>query len=126
VVQNLAVDGGAELAPERLAELVAMEVGGELTATQAKQALAELVADPSATAAGVAKAKGFEAMDTGALEAVVDQVITANPNEWAQFCEGDPKVRGKLTGFFVGQIMKATKGQADGKAATALLNQRAG
>jgi aspartyl-tRNA(Asn)/glutamyl-tRNA(Gln) amidotransferase subunit B len=126
VVQNLAGDGGADLAPVRLAELVAMEVGGELTATQAKQVLAELVADPSATAAGVAKAKGFEAMDTGALEAVVDQVIAANPAEWEQFCAGDPKVRGKLTGFFVGQIMKATKGQADGKAATALLNQRAG
>ena len=46
VVQNLAVDGGAELPAERLAEVVRMEVGGELTATQAKQVLAELVADP--------------------------------------------------------------------------------
>jgi aspartyl-tRNA(Asn)/glutamyl-tRNA(Gln) amidotransferase subunit B len=126
VVQNLAGEGGADLAPDRLAALVAMEVGGELTATQAKQVLAELVADPAATAAGVAKAKGFEAMDAGALEAVVDQVIAANPAEWEQFRAGDPKVRGKLTGFFVGQIMKATKGQADGKAATSLLNQRAG
>ena len=125
VTQNLAGEGGSELAPERLAELVKMETGGELTATQAKQVLAELVADPSVTAAEVAKAKGFEAMDTGALETVVDEVIAANPSEWEQFCAGDPKVRGKLTGFFVGQIMKATKGQADGKAATALLNQKA-
>ena len=39
---------------------------------------------------------------------------------------GDDKARGKLTGFFVGQVMKATKGQADGKAVTALLRQRAG
>ncbi|HEX2577016.1 MAG TPA: Asp-tRNA(Asn)/Glu-tRNA(Gln) amidotransferase subunit GatB [Aquihabitans sp.] len=125
VAQNLAGEGGAELAPVRLAELVALEVAGDLTATQAKQVLAELVADPSATAAGVAAAKGFEAMDTGALEAAVDAVIAANPAEWAQFTAGDPKVRGKLTGFFIGQVMKATKGQADGKAATALLNQRA-
>ena len=126
IVQNLAVEGGPELAPVRLAELVALEVAGDLTATQAKQVLAELVADPSATAASVAEAKGFEAMDTGALEAAVDAIIAANPGEWEQFRSGDPKVRGKLTGFFVGQIMKATKGQADGKAVTALLNQRAG
>ena len=103
---------------------LAMETGGELTATQAKQVLAELVADPSATAAGVAKAKGFEAMDTGALEAVVDEVIAANPDEWSQFCEGDDKARKKLSGFFTGQIMKATKGQADGRLVAQLLAQK--
>ena len=124
VVQNLAVDGGAALAPGRLAELIQMETGGDLTATQAKQVLAELVADPSATAASVAEAKGFEAMDTGALEGVIDQVIGDNPDEWTQFCEGDAKVQGKLTGFFIGKVMKATKGQADGKAATALLRSK--
>ena len=125
IAQNLAGEGGGGLDPARLGELVDMEVAGALTATQAKQVLAELVADPSATAAGVAEAKGFEAMDTGALEAVIDEVIAANADEWAQFAGGDPKVRGKLTGFFVGQVMKATKGQADGKAATALLHQKA-
>ena len=125
VTQNLAGEGGAELAPARLAELVALEVSGSLTATQAKAVLAELVADPLATAAAVAQAKGFEAMDTGALEAQVDAVIAANPAEWEQFRTGDPKVRGKLTGFFVGQVMKATKGQADGRAVTALLVARA-
>ncbi|CAN5746205.1 Asp-tRNA(Asn)/Glu-tRNA(Gln) amidotransferase subunit GatB [soil metagenome] len=125
LTQNLAGDVGTELAPERLAELIGLETSGALTATQAKQVLAELVADPSATAAGVAEAKGFEAMDTGALESAVDAVIAANPGEWEQYRAGDPKVRGKLTGFFIGQVMKATKGQADGKAATALLTQKA-
>jgi len=124
VVQNLAVEGGAVLAPERLAELVKMETAGDLTATQAKQVLAELVADPSATAAGVAKAKGFEAMDTGALESIVDGVIAANPSEWEQFCAGDDKARKKLSGFFTGQIMKASKGQADGRAVAQLLAQK--
>ena len=124
VAQNLAGEGGTELPPERLAELVGLEVAGDLTATQAKQVLVELVADPSRTAADVAVAKGFEAMDAGALEAEVDRVIAANPDEWAEFQAGDPKVRGKLTGFFVGQVMKATKGQADGKLVTALLNSR--
>ncbi|MEZ5139563.1 MAG: Asp-tRNA(Asn)/Glu-tRNA(Gln) amidotransferase subunit GatB, partial [Acidimicrobiales bacterium] len=124
VVQNLAVDGGADLPAERLAEVVRMEVGGELTATQAKQVLAELVADPGRTAAEVAAAKGFEAMDTGALEAIVDDVIAANPDEWASFCTGDDKARKKLSGFFTGQIMKASKGQADGKLVAQLLAQK--
>ena len=126
VVQNLAGDGGAALGPARLAELVRMEVAGDLTATQAKQVLAELVADPTASAAEVAAAKGFEAMDTGALEAVVDEIIAANPAEWEQFRAGDDKARKKLSGFFTGQIMKATKGQADGKLIAQLLAQKSG
>ncbi|MFN8016524.1 MAG: Asp-tRNA(Asn)/Glu-tRNA(Gln) amidotransferase subunit GatB [Acidimicrobiales bacterium] len=124
VVQNLAVDGGAALPAERLAEVVRMEVGGDLTATQAKQVLAELVADPSHTAAQVAAAKGFEAMDTSALEAIVDGVIAANPAEWEQFKAGDDKARKKLSGFFTGQIMKASKGQADGRLVAQLLAQK--
>ena len=108
----------------RLAEVVRMEVGGELTATQAKQVLAELVADPSRTAAEVAAAKGFEAMDTSALEAIVDSVIAANPTEWEQFKAGDDKARKKLSGFFTGQIMKASKGQADGRQVALLLAQK--
>ena len=109
--------------PSHLAALVALETGGELTATQAKTVLAEMVAtgqDPAAIAA----AKGFEAMDTGALEAIVDEVIAANPDEWEQFRAGDDKARGKLTGFFMGKVMQATKGQADGKAVTALLRSQ--
>jgi aspartyl-tRNA(Asn)/glutamyl-tRNA(Gln) amidotransferase subunit B len=65
-------------------------------------------------------------MDTGALEAIVDEVIGAHPAEWEQFRTGDDKARGKLTGFFMGKVMQASKGQADGKAATALLRSRAG
>jgi aspartyl-tRNA(Asn)/glutamyl-tRNA(Gln) amidotransferase subunit B len=125
IEHNLAVDGAESLAPERLAALVKMETGGELTATQAKAVLAEMVAtgdDPAA----IAKAKGFEAMAADALSEAVDAVIAGHPDEWARFVEGDDKARGKLTGFFVGQVMKATRGQADGKAVTALLRERAG
>jgi aspartyl-tRNA(Asn)/glutamyl-tRNA(Gln) amidotransferase subunit B len=123
VEHNLAVEGAERLDPGRLAALVTMEVGGALTATQAKTVLAEMVTsgeDP----ADIASRLGFEAMDSGALDAVVDEVIAANPDDWREFVEGDDKKRGKLTGFFVGQVMKATKGQADGKAVTAALMER--
>jgi aspartyl-tRNA(Asn)/glutamyl-tRNA(Gln) amidotransferase subunit B len=74
----------------------------------------------------VAERLGFEAMESSDLEATVDGVIAANPEEWDGYVNGDDKRRGKLTGFFVGQIMKATKGQADGKAVTALLEAKRG
>jgi Asp-tRNA(Asn)/Glu-tRNA(Gln) amidotransferase B subunit len=51
----------------------------------------------------------------------VDDVIAAHPAEWERYKSGDQKV----TGFFVGQVMKATGGQANGKEVTALLQQRA-
>jgi aspartyl-tRNA(Asn)/glutamyl-tRNA(Gln) amidotransferase subunit B len=125
IEHNLAVEGAGALDPGRLAALVAMETGGHLTATQAKAVLAEMVAtgdDPAA----IAKAKGYEAMAADALAGAVDEIIAAHADEWARYVEGDDKVRGKLTGFFVGQVMRATKGQADGKAVTALLRERAG
>jgi aspartyl-tRNA(Asn)/glutamyl-tRNA(Gln) amidotransferase subunit B len=123
IEHNLAVDGASGLDPEHFSALVQLELDGILTATQAKQVLAEMVTS-GAHPADIAKGRGFEAMDTSALEDVVDAVIAENPGDWAEFVAGDDKKRGKLTGFFVGQVMKASKGQADGKAVTALLNQR--
>ena len=75
---------------------------------------------PALLKALMARRIGFEAMDTGELDALLDGIIAANPDEWERFCGGD----GKVTGFFVGQIMKATQGKADGKVVTALLNSR--
>jgi hypothetical protein len=54
-------------------------------------------------------------MDTSALEAIVDEVIAANPDTWAKFAGGE----GKAGGFLTGQVMKATSGKADGKAVNA-------
>ena len=123
VEHDLAVDGADQLDPGGLAALCALEVAGELTATQAKAVLADMVATGRGPAE-IAAEKGFEAMDTASLEAIVDETIAANPDEWTTFVGGDDKARGKLTGFFVGKVMKATKGQADGKAVTGLLHQR--
>ncbi len=125
IEHNLAVDGAQSLSADHLATLVKMETGGELTATQAKTVLAEVVATGTSPAE-VATARGFEALDAGALELIVDAVIAENPDEWAQLGAGDEKAQGKLIGFFMGKVMKASEGQADGKAATAVLRSRAG
>jgi aspartyl-tRNA(Asn)/glutamyl-tRNA(Gln) amidotransferase subunit B len=102
-----------------MAELTTMESSGALTATQAKQVVAEMV-ESGGTAADIAAAKGFEAMDTSELEAMVDAAIAEQPDAWEKFCAGE----GKAMGALVGAVMKASKGQADGKAVTALLNQK--
>lgn len=105
-----------------LAGLTRLETSGAVTATQAKTILAELVEHGGGDAAAIAAAKGFEAMDTSALESVVDQVIAEQADAWAKFCNGE----GKAMGALVGAVMKATQGKADGKAVTALLNAKKG
>jgi aspartyl-tRNA(Asn)/glutamyl-tRNA(Gln) amidotransferase subunit B len=116
---NLAEGAGA-LDAAAFASLSKLEAEGALTATQAKTVLADLVASGGEPAA-IAAAKGFEAMDHTELAALLDELIAANPEAFAQFRAGDQKV----TGFFVGQVMKQTQGKADGKVVTRLLQQRA-
>ena len=97
-----------------------METGGQLTATQAKHVLADLVAAGGGDPTAIAAAKGFEAMDDTALETLVDDAIAANPAAWAKFEAGEDKAIGAL----VGAVMKASRGQADGGAVTTLLRSR--
>lgn len=105
-----------------LAGLITMETSGALTATQAKTVLADIVEAGAGDAAAIAAAKGFEAMDTSELEAMVDEAIAANADAWAKYCGGEDKAMGAL----VGAIMKSSKGKADGKAVTALLQAKRG
>jgi aspartyl-tRNA(Asn)/glutamyl-tRNA(Gln) amidotransferase subunit B len=61
-------------------------------------------------------------MDNSELEGIVDSLIEAHPDEFERFRGGDPKI----LGFFVGAVMKATKGKADGKVVTSILQSRKG
>ena len=58
-------------------------------------------------------------MSEDSLAATVAEAVAAHPDEWARFCEGDDK----LAGFFTGLVMKATSGQANGKAVAAELRR---
>jgi len=114
-----AIENVANLTPGAFADTVLMEQNGELSATQAKTVLAELLAsggDPRSIAA----AKGFEQLSSGTLAATVDALIGEHPDEWTRYREGDEK----LAQFFIGRVMKVTKGQADGKDVIAALQQR--
>ena len=125
VANDLAVDDWSPVTPQGLAALVAMETSGRLTATQSKQVLAEMAEGGDAPEA-IAERRGFQAMAGDDLAAVVDQVIADNPDAWARYSAGDDAERKKLTGFLTGQVMRATRGQADGAAVNRLLGERAG
>jgi aspartyl-tRNA(Asn)/glutamyl-tRNA(Gln) amidotransferase subunit B len=108
-----------KLTAEAFIVTLLMEQNGELSATQAKTVLLELLAhggDPRT----IANAKGFEQLSADSLGDVVAALIETNPDEWSRFREGDEK----LAQFFIGQVMKVTKGQANGKAVIAELNSR--
>ena len=124
VCNDLAVDDWSKVTAGSLAELITMESAGRLTATQAKQVLVEMVEAGEAPAA-IAERRGFRAMTGDDLSATVDQVIADNPDEWARYCSGDDADRKKLAGFLTGQVMRATRGRADGAAVNRLLRERA-
>ncbi|MEY3492781.1 MAG: aspartyl/glutamyl-tRNA(Asn/Gln) amidotransferase subunit, partial [Actinomycetota bacterium] len=78
VKEAYAEQGAAPSVPAAdLARMIVLETSGKLTSTQAKTVLAEIVANGGGDAEKIAAAKGFEAMDTGALEAMVDEVIAS-------------------------------------------------
>ena len=73
------------------------------------------------TADAIIEAKGLRQItDTSAIEAVVDKVIEANPGQVAEYRSG----KDKLIGFFVGQVMKETGGQANPGQVNKILKQK--
>lgn len=123
VQQAFAEEGAQPRVPAAdVAALTLLERDSKVTATQAKTILAEIVANGGGDASAIAKSKGFEALDTSAVEAMVDAAIAAQPDAWAKYCNGEEKAVGAL----VGAVMKVSQGKADGKVVTAILQARRG
>jgi aspartyl-tRNA(Asn)/glutamyl-tRNA(Gln) amidotransferase subunit B len=62
--------------------------------------------------------------DSGALEAMVDEIIAGNTQQVEQYLAADEGKRKKLLGFFVGQVMKLSRGKANPKMINELLTRR--
>lgn len=123
VQQSFADEGDSPRLPASdLAALTQMERANKITATQAKTVLGDMLAAGGGDPAQIAASKGFEALDTTSIAVFVDEAIAAQPDAWAKYCAGEEKAAGAL----VGAIMKASKGKADGKVVTALLQERRG
>jgi aspartyl-tRNA(Asn)/glutamyl-tRNA(Gln) amidotransferase subunit B len=73
----------------------------------------------------VIEAKGLRQItDTGAIEAIVDEVLSANPQQVENYRNAPDDKKGKMIGFFVGQVMKASKGKANPQQVNQLLNEK--
>jgi aspartyl-tRNA(Asn)/glutamyl-tRNA(Gln) amidotransferase subunit B len=107
------------LEEDAFCRLVSMESKGELTTAQAREVLKRLL-ESGGDPAAIANELGFEAMAADQISSVVDEIIAANPTEWARFAAGEDK----LQGLFIGKIKAATGGKADLKAVAGLLRER--
>ena len=112
--------------PDSYVALLSMEASGALTATQSKAVLADLLAAGGGDPAVMAAARGFEAMSEDSLAEAVAEVVAAHPEEWARYRGGDDGDRKKMAGLLTGAVMRATRGQADGKAVAAELQRLRG
>ncbi len=98
-----------------------MEQDGRLSATQAKTVLADML-ENGGDPVEIAKRRGFEALDTDSLAAVVAEAVAAHPDEWQRYVGGEDK----LVGFFTGHVMRATNNRANGKDVAAELRRLRG
>ncbi|MGD9124060.1 MAG: Asp-tRNA(Asn)/Glu-tRNA(Gln) amidotransferase subunit GatB [Desulfarculaceae bacterium] len=107
------------IAPQALAELLKLVDAGEISGKMGKEVFAAMM-ETSASAAAVIEEKGLrQVSDTGELEAVLSGIFASHPDEVEAFKAG----KDKLLGFFVGQVMKATKGQANPKLVNQLIQK---
>jgi len=100
---------------EHLGELLALIGKGEISGKLAKDVFEKMFASGEAPRAIVDREGLRQISDTATLEKTVDEVLAANPKQVEQYKAGKTTV----LGFLVGQVMKATRGQAN----PALVNQ---
>jgi len=109
-----------KLAPEKLAGLLRLVDDGTISVKIGKDSFRDLCASGDDPAEYV-KVKGLvQVSDTGELEAMVDKVLADNPSEVEAYKGG----KTKLIGFFMGQVMRLSKGQANPGIVTKLIQDK--
>jgi aspartyl-tRNA(Asn)/glutamyl-tRNA(Gln) amidotransferase subunit B len=110
---------GLRLTAHRLAELLDMVGRGEITQGSAREVFAEM-ATSGRSPAEVVRERGLQAVaDAGELEAIATEVLAAHPGQVEQYRGGDEKV----LNFFIGQLMKRTRGKANPAVARQVLSR---
>lgn len=104
----------------QLAELVVIIEEGTVSSSAAKEVLEGVLAGEGDPREVAEQRDLVQISDSSALEAVVDEVIAANPDAVESYRSGEKKV----VGFLVGQVMRATQGKADPKLVNQLLAGR--
>jgi aspartyl-tRNA(Asn)/glutamyl-tRNA(Gln) amidotransferase subunit B len=97
--------------PEELGALVRLIDEGKISGKQGKDVLVEMFATGRSAAAIIEERGLVQVSDTAEIDRIIDEVIAASPAQLAQYRAG----KETLLGFFVGQVMKASKGKANPK-----------
>jgi aspartyl-tRNA(Asn)/glutamyl-tRNA(Gln) amidotransferase subunit B len=127
VARRLNAEGGSiEASPvpaSTLAALIGRINDGTISNNAARQVFEALWSGEGTQVDAVIEAKGLKQMnDTGALEKIVDEVVSANPKSVEEYRAGKDKAFNAL----VGQVMKASRGKANPAQVNDLLKQRLG
>jgi aspartyl-tRNA(Asn)/glutamyl-tRNA(Gln) amidotransferase subunit B len=111
--------GHCQLTVDGLAELLGLVSNGTLSGKMAKEVFETMTATGKGAKSIVAEKGLGQISDTGELEAVVTRLVAANPGLAEEFRQGKDRV----LGFFVGQVMKETRGQANPQIVNELLRK---
>ncbi|MDF3052910.1 MAG: glutamyl-tRNA(Gln) amidotransferase, subunit, partial [Geminicoccaceae bacterium] len=115
--------GSFPLSAARLTELIGLVREGVVSHQAAKRLYTELADSAEETPRSAAERLGLvQVSDQSALGGWVDEVLAAHPGEVVRFRQGETK----LMSFFVGQVMKRSKGKADPKGVQPVLQERLG
>ena len=115
-----AATGPVVVAAAEFAAIVEAVASGSISRAQGREVL-EAHAESGETAAAIIAARGFRQIsDSGAVAAAVDAALAANPAAVADYRAGKPQA----VGFLVGQVMKATRGQANAALVQAVVRER--
>lgn len=94
---------------EQLGGLIALVTSNAISGRQAKEVFAEMFATGKDAKIIVAEKGLTQVTDTGAIEKIINEVLAANPDKITEYQSG----KDKLFGFFVGQVLKLSGGQAN-------------
>lgn len=108
-----------KLTPENLAELISLIEKGTISNNIGKQIIIEMLKEGTKASAIVEKKGLSQISDTGAIKEIVQKIVDAHPGEVEAYKGG----KTNLLGFFVGQVMKETKGRANPKTVNELIRE---
>jgi aspartyl-tRNA(Asn)/glutamyl-tRNA(Gln) amidotransferase subunit B len=107
------------VSPANLATLLTMIDTGVISGKIAKTVFEEMMISGKDPETVVREKNLVQMSDAGEMQAIVREIIAANPEQAAQFREG----KSKVMGFFVGQLMKKTQGKANPQMANELFSK---
>lgn len=106
---------------EQLAQLIGRIKDETLNSKTAKSVFEALMQHEGSVDEIIERRGLIQVTDTGAIETIVDEVIAENPDQVSNYRDAPEDKRGKMIGFFVGQVMKKSGGKANPQAVNSIL-----